>query len=131
MLPFYEESGVPLSKVTGLDLSEGMLSLARKRHPTAEFVQGDISTFEDPNCRLFDRVIFNGCYQNLHDQELALRHVTEELITGGGLSIISEPRGKGSVEKDKKEHPRANLHGLPSKGKLEKIVKGLGGSGTA
>lgn len=129
MVPFYERFGASLSRVTGLDLSEGMLTHARRTHPSAEFIQGDVHTFEDPDFRLFDRVVFNNCYHHLHDQQLALRHVTEELISGGGLVIISEPRGKQGVLKDKKAHPRADLRDLPSKSQLTRTVEKQG-SGT-
>ncbi|CAK0884750.1 unnamed protein product [Prorocentrum cordatum] len=129
MLPFYERAGASLSRVTGLDLSQGMLTHARRAYPSAEFIRGDIHNFEDPDFRLFDRVVFNNCYHHLHDQQVALRHVTEELISGGGLVVISDPRGKQGALKDKKAHPHADLRDLPSKNQLAKAVEKQG-SGT-
>lgn len=131
MFPFYEACGVAISAVTGVDLSDGMLEYTRKRYSPATLVKGDICTFEDPNCRLFDRVVFNSCFESIHDQEFALRHVTQELIVGGGLLIISEPRGKAGLEAFKKANPRAVLHGLSTKAKLQKLVSAGGDSGSA
>jgi len=131
MLPYLEEMGASLPRVTGLDLSEGMLVHARRAFPSSTFARADICAFEDPEGRLYDRVIFNGCFQCIYDQEVALRHVAEELITGGGLLVISEPCGKAYSEEQREEHPRAMLHSLPSKTQLQKLVMNLGGSGSA
>jgi trans-aconitate methyltransferase len=128
-LRYYQNGGAPLSKLTGIDLSQGMLNHAKKSHPDSEFIKGDIHVFEDPDFRLFDRVVFNSCYQYLHDQELAIRHVCEELISGGGMLIICEPHGRRHVNDQKKANPRANLRSLPDKESLEGIVGSLG-SGT-
>merc|ERR1712008_242838 len=128
MLQFYEECGVSLSRITGVDLSEGMLSRARHLYPSATFIKTDICVFEDPQGWLYDRVVLNSCMQNMHDEGQALRHIAEELVVGGGLVVISEPRGRAAVETDKKDHPRSVLHSLKSRTQLQKLVAKLGGS---
>jgi len=128
MLPYYEECGASLTRITGVDLSEGMLSHARRLHPTATFLKSDICAFEDPQGRLYDCVVFNSCMQNLHDEGHALRHIAEELVVGGGLVVISEPRGKAAVETIRENHPRAVLHSLKSRTELQKLASRLGGS---
>lgn len=130
MLPFYKEKGVSMLNVVGVDLSAGMLEHARERYTDATFFQKDICNFEDPEGRLFDRVVFNACYGHIHDPETALRHVTEELISGGGLIVISEPRGKAWLQEAKKSDQRAILHSMPSKSQLQKLITKLGGSGS-
>lgn len=126
--PFFAESGVELSSVTGLDLSAGMLAHAKERYPSAIFIRDDILRFEDPNCRLYDRIVFNSCFGHIYDQKHALRHVTEELIVGGGLVIISEPRGKTWLGESKKSYPKEILHEMPSKRDLERMISSVGSS---
>lgn len=77
----------PASQVIGLDFSEEMLRLARKKAPAATFVQGDVLAlpFEE---RRFDVVTVGFGLRNFVDIPKALSEVARVLKPNGRLIIL-------------------------------------------
>lgn len=119
LLPFFQESGADLSKVTGVDLSAGMLSFARQRFPQVKFVQDDVLNFTGGR---YDRVVFNACFGNLYDPVAVLQHVARELLSEGGLVVISHPLGRAWLRTLQEKDPQMVLHDLPGSEGLKQML---------
>jgi len=130
LLPFFkEEGGTEEGQVVGVDVSKGMLAVARARFPRAKFWEGDVLDFAEAWLKgrgmeggkegegggeggLFDAVFFNACFGNLWDQERALREVGR-VVGREGRAIISHPLGAAFVNELKKRSPSVVLESLP------------------
>jgi SAM-dependent methyltransferase len=100
LLSFLEERGVRCS-YTGVDVNEGLVALARRKHPGAQFLCRDLE--EDPLPRRFDVVVACGVF-NLRIGGIA-EAVREGLrvlwaMTSGALhaNFLSSRAGGGDVE---------------------------------
>ena len=84
-------------RVTGIDISEEMLSLARKRVGSGdiELVQGNIEDlpFDDSS---FDAAVFRGSFHHMSDPWRCLSEVRRVLRPGGGV-VLFEPNGDPAV----------------------------------
>ncbi|CAJ1359302.1 unnamed protein product [Effrenium voratum] len=119
LLPFFQEAGVDLAQVVGVDLSAGMLGFAKERFPETTFVQEDVLQFQGGR---FDRVVFNACFGNLFDPVAVLRHVARDLLSDGGLVVISHPLGRPWLRTLQQSDPRMVLHDLPGKEQLKTML---------
>ncbi len=74
----------------GLDISEGLLREARKRHPEATFVRGDATElpFQDAS---FDAVFSFAVLHHIPSEELRARFISEmrRVLRPGGTLIVS------------------------------------------
>ena len=78
-------------KVTGVDLSKGMLEKARMRHPEVEYIEGDMRTVRLN--RLFDAVIIPDCIDYMvtaDDLKQAVENASHHLKPGGVLLIVGK-----------------------------------------
>lgn len=81
-------------RVTGLDFSERMLDLARRKSTEVEWVRGDMLALPfDPES--FDAVTVGFGVRNVADLEAGLRELRRVLRPGGRLGVleITRPRG--------------------------------------
>lgn len=122
LLPFFEAAGATLADVVGVDISAGMLRYAESTYPSASFYKDDILTFQHPQGRRFDRVVFNACFGNLWDQMGVVAHVSESLVKGDGLIIISHPLGRKYLKSLQKSDPRMVLHELPTESEWHQLL---------
>ncbi|HIA52641.1 MAG TPA: class I SAM-dependent methyltransferase [Candidatus Melainabacteria bacterium] len=112
--------GVNDENITGVDLSDEMLKIARERYPKVKFLKADIldadTVIGKPD--QFDAVFFNACFGNLFDQKMALQK-TGALLRSGGCIIISHPLGKRFVKALHDSDPAIVPFFLPEKEQLE------------
>jgi SAM-dependent methyltransferase len=78
--------------ITGVDLSPGMLNMARARHPEIEYLEDDMRSV----ClnRRFDAVVIPDCidYMTTPDElRQAVRTAVEHLHPGGVLLVVGKP----------------------------------------
>src|ERR1700730_7147914 len=83
LLPFVGPSG----RVIGVDFSPAMLELARKREPSVEFRQGDVTQLSEADASV-DAVTIGFGLRNLVDRHAALREMFRVLRPGGRLVIL-------------------------------------------
>jgi len=86
--------------VFGLDLSAGMVTLARALNPAMRFEQGDLRAFSRPDASLAGIVAF---YSLIHLERAALADALVELarvLAPGGLVLIAFHGGAGEVHAD-------------------------------
>lgn len=83
LLPFVKPGG----RVIGIDFSEGMLALARRREPDVEFQLGDVTRLSYGDASVNAITIGFGL-RNLVDREAALREMYRVLRSGGRLVIL-------------------------------------------
>jgi SAM-dependent methyltransferase len=76
----------PSGRVTGLDLNEGMLTLARRLEPVIDWQQGDAAKlpFQDGS---FDAVLSQFALMFFPDRVAALREMWRVLAAGGRLAV--------------------------------------------
>lgn len=72
----------PNSQITGVDFSENMLEIARKKHPEIEFLEADCTQlpFDDKS---FDLCVISFGLRNIEDMEKALNEIYRVLKNGG------------------------------------------------
>ena len=88
LVPFFKALGVAEANVTGVDVSPGMLAVARRRYPQAVFWEGDVVDFEaGKGSGLFDAVYFNAVFGNLYDQGAALAAVGRATARGARVVV--------------------------------------------
>jgi len=81
------------SSVTGMDLSEYALSLARKKHPDYDCINGDANNLSD----LFGgdtfglATVFNVLHHRWIDDEIKVLKQVYNILEPGGYLIITEP----------------------------------------
>jgi len=127
LLPYFSEAGARLDKLTGVDLSQGMLTYAMEKFPMATFSKADINDFyPDDSHRggpvYFDRIIFNAVFGNLFNQAATLKHVST-LLEANGLVVISHPLGRKWLRDVlHKKDPRMVPHDLPSEVALRNLI---------
>ncbi len=111
--------GVKQENITGVDLSEDMLTEARARFPHVKFVKADILDAETVigKAKQFDAVFFNACFGNIYDQKMALER-THALLSRGGSIIISHPLGKRFVKALHESDPSIVPYLLPERDQL-------------
>ena len=79
-------------RVVGLDFSAGMLAIARKAHPSLEFIEGDALNlpFDDHS---FDAATIAFGLRNLADPIRGLREMIRVARRGVVLEFVRPPRG--------------------------------------
>jgi ubiquinone/menaquinone biosynthesis C-methylase UbiE len=78
-------------RITGVDLSLGMLSIARAAHPEIEYIEGDMRTLRLK--RVFDAVVIPDSVDymtSLDDLKKAIHTATVHLKSGGVLLIVAK-----------------------------------------
>jgi SAM-dependent methyltransferase len=79
------------ARATGVDLAEGMLDVARRRHPALRFVAGDAEAlpFADGD---FDAVVAGFVLNHLPDPDRAIAELARVLAPGGRVAVaVWEP----------------------------------------
>lgn len=81
----------PEYSLLGIDLSDGMLEIARKNFPSLEFQKNDIKTFDMPG-ESFDAVIAQSSLFHLDKEELArlARKIHSALKPGGVWGVLMQ-----------------------------------------
>jgi len=80
------EAAVRGATVLGLDLSPGMVDLARRLHPGMEVRQGDVHQLPVPDAS-FDAVVGNFLLPHLGDHPRAVAEMVRVLVDGGRLAL--------------------------------------------
>lgn len=82
-----------LSKIscnyTGIDLSSKMLEVAKKKHPSGNFIHGDITNMEYLNSGCYDNIIsLNGSFSHVINYNDAINEFMRLLKPGGNLFLM-------------------------------------------
>jgi ubiquinone/menaquinone biosynthesis C-methylase UbiE len=87
----------PAGKVVAIDLSPGMLKVARQKGFPAnvDFRQADVQRIPFPDAA-FDRVICNAAFPHFEDRAQGLREMVR-VLRPGGILVISHPIGRAAV----------------------------------
>ncbi len=85
------------ASVTGIDISEPMLAVARQAAPEAELFHMTVTEIEKLGAGRFDRIVSTLAFSELSEDELmfVLRAATELLKPGGKLVVADEVRPAG------------------------------------
>ena len=72
---------------TGIDLSEDLLDIAKRIHPSCKFINQNICSLE--YVEQFDTVLASFCIVHLENEETQtlLKFITESLVEGGSLYL--------------------------------------------
>lgn len=95
LIPWLLDKTTPAGQVTAIDLSEGMLSVAKTKYckPNLMFVCDDIHTY---SCRhSFDRIMVYSAFPHFQNKQQAIDNMSGLLKNGGLLQIChSDPRSR-------------------------------------
>jgi len=95
--PSSSSSSNPPFSYLGIDLSNGMLDVARANHPNHVFLQQDFASYTPPeHAAPFSVALFNECLHNFKDVSQVLKKAFS-LLGSDGLIVISHPRGFANV----------------------------------
>ena len=89
-VPHLERAGA--GEIVGIDLSEAMLTRARRKHPRARFLRGDMREIDAGKAR---RVICTYGISLLSDPVPAIRSFHQHVALGGRLVILDFGRPAG------------------------------------
>lgn len=93
-------------RVTGIDLSDGMIDLARQQAPEAEFIVMDLADI-DQVCGNFDAIFAQAVLLHIpkNDVQQSVRLLTTKLAPGGYMYVAVKDRRPGQAEEEVKiEH---------------------------
>ena len=95
LIPWLLEKTAPSGQVTAIDLSEGMLDVAKTKYCQSNltFVCDDIQTYSSRQS--FDRIVVYSAFPHFQDKQQAVNNMSNLLKNGGLLQIChSDPRSK-------------------------------------
>jgi demethylmenaquinone methyltransferase/2-methoxy-6-polyprenyl-1,4-benzoquinol methylase len=83
--------------ILAIDISSGMLAVARKKFPqqNVEFLEADVSETNFPDGS-FDRIFCNSVFPHFSDKHSTLLEL-KRLLAPGGVLVISHPIGREAV----------------------------------
>ena len=83
-------------RVTGVDVSEEMLRLARSRHPQVEFVRADICRWQSPED--YDLIVaWDSTFHVPHDRQAATVRRLRSALVHGGILLFTAGDGDGET----------------------------------
>ncbi|KIJ44124.1 hypothetical protein M422DRAFT_30635 [Sphaerobolus stellatus SS14] len=88
-------------RVTGLDFAPSIVEIAQKKVPDAEFIRGDMLTWEPPSPGLYDLVLASHCFYNFPFAQIRtlafkLAHWAKE---GGIVAVVTSLKVEALEEK--------------------------------
>ena len=95
LVPLIRDRGA--GRILACELSQGMLSRLKAKHPDAETHLGDVADLGLPDGSL-DAIFMNAVFPNIADKLTALKNCARMLRFGGRL-VISHPEGRAFVER--------------------------------
>lgn len=87
---FNEYLKLKASKIVGIDLSEKMISIARKKFADKKNISLICSDFMDFNAGKFDTAVMFNAYPHFLDKKKMIRHVAELLTDGGRFTVVHD-----------------------------------------
>lgn len=89
LFPYYIEAGAVF---TGIDISEEMVKIARKKFPSYEIICGDAESFDFK--KRFDVIMIHNAFPHFADTEALFRNLTRVLKKGGRLCVAHSMSAK-------------------------------------
>jgi len=115
-------------KVSGIDISEEMLSQAKIKIPDADWIKGDIQTI-DLKTNAFDVILLSYVIQHLTDPLRVYQKAFNALKSGGKLFIVTDAHEEFSKSAPHKFMPmilEIDLKRFPQIKNLEEMLIGVG-----
>ena len=114
----------------GIDISNEMIKIAKKKYPIPEFFQGEFNTYSFSENENFNVIVFNECLHYFRDIPATLKKAcslcNDSSTNNEATIVISHPRGYDNVllQYSKNRWLVPNL--LPSPNDLTEIANSLG-----
>lgn len=126
LLPYLSERVGRFGRVVGVDLSEGMLSIAKAktgRYANVELLMRDFEEEELPGT--YDLVLFYSVYPHLHYPKETIDWIFRMNLSRGGAVVIAFPSDEEFVNSIHHERKSESDHLLPAV-RLAGIIRGWG-----
>lgn len=115
LIPYLSRMVGPQGHVTAIDLSEGMLSIARKKYgdlPNVEFLKIDFEEEQIPG--KFDVVMMYCVYPHLHSPRETFEWLFRMNINPGGVIVVAFPSDEEFINRIHHERASDSDHLLPA-----------------
>lgn len=126
LIPYLSEKVGKDGKVVGIDLSEGMLTIAREKFGSldnVEFMRLDFEEEELPG--MYDVVMMYCVYPHLHDPAATMEWLFKMNINPGGVIVIAFPSDEKFINDIHHDRGSDSDHLLPAHD-LAEVIKGRG-----
>lgn len=87
-----------VNSITGLDISDEMIKLAKQKYPDVKFVCGHALEFDDGN--KYDAIVMYNCFPHITDKDETIKHQVSLLKDKGRIEIAFS----GSIKEIIEEH---------------------------
>lgn len=126
LVPYLSEAVGPEGHVTAIDLSEGMLAIAKKKYGdlvNVEFMKLDFEEEGIPG--MYDIAMLYCVYPHLHDPEGTFKWLFRVNLNEGGVIVVAFPSDEEFINNIHKEKKADHDH-LPSARKLAERINEWG-----
>jgi ubiquinone/menaquinone biosynthesis C-methylase UbiE len=99
LIPHLLRAVGPIGRIVAVDLSRGMLEVAREKElpPSVTLLEADVHDLPLPDVD-FDRVICNAALPHFEDRAQSTREMMR-VLRSGGILVISHPIGREAVNR--------------------------------
>ncbi|RMD66688.1 class I SAM-dependent methyltransferase [Candidatus Pacearchaeota archaeon] len=87
---------VPPENITGIDYSESMLAIAKKKYPKVKFINGDASTFSLG--QKFDKIICTYSLSMIEEWEKTIANAKKHLKKNGVFLVLDFNKWQGLIK---------------------------------
>jgi len=120
LFPFFLERGI--IDITAIDLSQGMIDVAKRKFPDNEqinFICSDASIYNFDG--KFDSIIIYNAFPHFQDPEVLLSHLVP-FLERGGLLTIAHSAGREELNRFHKDHASPISFPLPSAEEVARLM---------
>lgn len=108
-----------VANLTGIDISQNMINIAREKYPNAQLICGDAETYSFE--RKYDRAVIYNAFPHFENSTLLFSNLAKALSDGGRLTV-AHGMSREAIEKCHKHKASDVSNPLPEAEKLAQIM---------
>ena len=108
-----------VANLTGIDISQNMINIAREKYPNAQLICGDAETYSFE--RKYDRAVIYNAFPHFENPSLLFSNLAKALSDGGRLTV-AHGMSREAIEKCHRHKASHVSNPLPEAEKLAQIM---------